>query len=109
MQERSKPSQIGITLLAILLWLISFILGLQSIYSLIQLYFLIKALLGGGEVQIDPPSTLVIAFLLGLIFLVFIVASTEYHWKHLGVRRSWLLFAWSIAVEVSIIILYYIL
>lgn len=109
MQERSKPRQIGITLLAILLWLISFVLGLQSIYSLIQLYFLIKALLGGGEVQIDPSSTLVMAFFLGLVFLVFIVASTEYHWKHMGVRRSWLLFAWSIAVEGSIIILYYIL
>lgn len=109
MQERSKPRQIGTTLLAILLWLISFVLGLQSIYSLIQLYFLIKALLGGGGVQIDPSSTLVMAFFLGLVFLVFIIASTEYHLKHMGLRRSWLLFAWSIAVEVSIIILYYIL
>ena len=105
MLDEAKPPKIGSTLLAIVLWLATFGLGLESIYCLKELYFLIKALLGGSGVQTYGPA-LGLSLVLGLIFLLFIVGSTEYHWQHVGTRASWRLFAWSLVAEVSIIVLY---
>jgi hypothetical protein len=108
MAERLPPQQFVSSVLAILLWLLSFGLGLEALYCLIQLYFLISALLSQG-VEETPSSVLGIGFLLALAFLLFTVGTTEYHSKRVGTRESWRLFAWSIGVEAGIIALYYIL
>jgi hypothetical protein len=47
--------------------------------------------------------------ILALIFLVFIITTSEYHRKRVGQPASWRLFGWSIAVEASILILHYLL
>jgi hypothetical protein len=46
---------------------------------------------------------------LAIGFLIFLIASTEYHRKRIGRPESWRLFGWTIAVELAIVILYYIL
>lgn len=97
-----------LSIAAIVLWLLSFVLGLNTMYLLLQIFYLVFGALGGNMTQAErfAPG---LVFLLGLAFLIFIVATTEYHRKHTGTRESWRLFAWTIAVEISITILYYLL
>lgn len=105
MDAEPKPRQLVPSLLAIVLWLVSFVLGLQTIYSLMQIISLIRVSLGASleDVQLAMP---VLIFVLALALLIFIIWSTEYHLKRVGKLESWRLFGWTIAVELSIIILY---
>ena len=104
MDAQPQPRQWVPSALAIVLWLVSFVLGLQAIYDLTQIVALIRVALGGSlaEAQLSAP---VVVFLLALIFLIFIIWSTEYHLKRVGKPESWRLFGWTIAVQLSIILL----
>ena len=95
-------------MLAIVLWLLVFGLGLQAIYDLIQILSLIRVALGGSLAAVEA-STPVVVFFLALVMLVYIIWSTEYHIKRVGTPESWRLFGWTIAVELSIILLNYLL
>jgi len=95
-------------MLAIILWLFTFVMGLESIYIVRELYYLIRVRLGGSVEQAEL-AVPVLVFFMALGFLIFIVASTEYHAKRVGRPESWRLFGWTIAVELSLFILYYIL
>lgn len=92
-------------LVAIVLWLITFGLGLQTIYDLTQILMLLQVALG-GELEQARLSVTGLIFFLALLFLVYIIWSTEYHIKRVGKPESWRLFGWTIAVELSIIVLY---
>jgi hypothetical protein len=108
MDAQPKPSPLVPGLLAIVLWLVSFGLGLQAIYDLIQVISLIQVSLG-GSLATAQASAPVLVFLLALILLIYTIWSTEYHLKNFGKPGSWQLFGWTIAVEVSIILLNYFL
>ena len=108
MDAQPKPRQWAPGLLAIVLWLVSFVLGLQAIYSLMQVISLLRVALGGSLANIQA-STPIVVFLLALIMLIFIIWSTEYHLKRVGKPESWRLFGWTIAVELSIVLLNYFL
>jgi hypothetical protein len=90
---------------AIVLWLVVFGLGLQAMYDMTQLIMLLQVALGSGLEQARMSVTGLI-FVLALLFLVYVIWSTEYHLKRVGKPESWRLFGWTIAVELSIIILY---
>jgi hypothetical protein len=92
-------------LVAIALWLVVFGLGLQAIYDLTQLLILLQIALGSAPDQARLSVTGLV-FFLALLFLVYVIWSTEYHIKRVGKPESWRLFGWTIAVELSIIILY---
>lgn len=94
--------------LALILWIISAVLGLQSIYYLKELFYVIYVSLGGGIAQAElfVPG---LVFVLALLYLIFIVGTTEYHIKRVGRPESWRLFGWTIAIEVGILIIYYLL
>ena len=108
MDGQPKPRQFPPGILAVVLWLVSFVLGLQAIYGLAQIIGLIQVRLG-GSVKGAALSSYGLVFFLALGFLVFIIASTEYHMKRVGKPESWRLFGWTIAVELSLLILYYLL
>jgi len=108
MVEQPNTQKIGNSILAILLWLVTFGLGLESIYIIKELYYLINVQLGGSVAQAEN-FVPVLVFLLAIGFLIFIIASTEYHIKRVGRPESWRLFGWTLAVEVSLLILYYLL
>lgn len=103
-----KPAPAGLALLAIVLWLATFVLGLQAIHDLTQLLSLLQVSLGGSLTNARF-GAMTWVFILALLFLIFLIVSTEYHIKHFNTQKSWRLFGWSIAVELSIIILYMIL
>jgi hypothetical protein len=108
MDAQPKPRQLAPSLLAILLWLVSFGLGLQAIYDLMQVTSLIRVALGGNLATIQASAPLLV-FFLALVFLIFIIWSTEYHLKRVGRPESWRLFGGTIAAELSIILLRYFL
>ena len=108
MNAETKPGNYLPGLLAIVLWLVQFGLGLQSIYDLMQIISLIRVALGSSLAAVQA-SAPVVVFLLALIMLIFVIWSTEYHIKRVGKPESWRLFGWTIAVELSIILLNYFL
>lgn len=108
MNVETRPGKKLPGLLAIVLWLLVFGLGLQAIYDFMQLLSLIRVALGGNLANIEA-STPVVVFFLALLFLIYIIWSTEYHIKRVGTPESWRLFGWTIAVELSIILLNYLL
>jgi hypothetical protein len=108
MDEKLSAQQVTSAVLAIVVWLLTFALGLNCIYLLKEIFFLIFNSLGGSMITAERIA-LGLVFILGLAFTIFIIGTAEYHRKHFGKRESWRLFAWSLAVEASITILYYIL
>ena len=108
MLEQPKARNTASVGLAIMLWLASFALGLESIYDLKGIYILISMGLGAHLEEANAAS-LGLVYVLGLAFLIFIIVFTEYHFKHMGQPQSWRLFGWTLAVEASLIALYYIL
>lgn len=108
MNSETKPGSFLPGLLAIVLWLVSFGLGLQAIYDLMQILSLIRVALGGNLADVQA-STPVVVFFLALVFLIYVIWSTEYHLKRVGKPESWRLFGWTIAVELSIVLLNYLL
>lgn len=101
-------SGLATSALAVVLWIVSAILGLQSIYYIKEIFYLIYVSFGGSVSQAEQfvPG---LVFILAIVYLVFIVGTTEYHIKRVGQPESWRLFGWTIAVELSILILYYLL
>lgn len=108
MIEPSKTRQLGLNALAFVLWLLTAVLGLEAIYIVKEIFYLIYVALGGGVTRAEQFAPVLI-FFLALAYLVFIIWTTEYHLKRIGRPESWRLFGWSVAVEVSLLILYYIL
>lgn len=108
MEAQPKTKQILSIVIAIFLWLLTIVLGLEGINVFGKLVGLIVVSFGGDLRTVSAISPW-LTFLLGIIFLVFFIVTTEYHRKRVGRPESWRLFGWSIAVEVSIIILYYLL
>ena len=108
MDERPRALRFLFAVLAMVLWLITFVLGLECIYVIREIFYLIFISMGGSMIKAER-FALALVFVLGLASLVFFIGTAEYHRKRPGTRESWKLFAWSIAVEVSIIVLYYIL
>jgi hypothetical protein len=108
MDAQPKARQIASSILAMVLWLISAGLGLQAIYTVKEIFYLIYVGLG-GSIQRAERCVPVLVFFLALGFLVFIIGTTEYHLKRVGRPESWRLFGWTIAAELSLLILYYLL
>ncbi len=108
MVQQPGTQRFATTALAVFLWLLTFAVGLESMYDLLQLIYLGYGALT-GDVKAAEAFALFLVIILGIAFLGFIIVSTEYHRKHFGKPESWRLYARSLAVEVSIIVLYFIL
>ena len=108
MDETPKARTFILAILAIILWLVSFALGLEDIYALKEIAMIIVMVLGGtprGALNFATASVYVLA----VIYLIFLIASTEYHFKHFNTPKSWRLFGWTLGVEIVIYIVYRIL
>lgn len=94
--------------LALLLWLGTAIMGLQVIvvlrnffiWVLLQVMSDLWSAIGMGNWAIVP---------LGIAWIALVVGGGEFHYSQVGQRSSWRLFAWTIAVELLIVSLPYLL
>lgn len=105
MDTQPQGSKLLPTVLALVLWLASAALGLYSIYLVKELFILIFVSLG-GSLSLAERFSLGILYFFGLVYMVFIVTTTEFHLKRVGRSESWRLFGWTLAVELSILLLY---
>lgn len=108
MTDQVKRTPLLTSLLAFVLWLLTFALGLECINTLKDIYIYILVRLGQAvqDAELSAPA---LVFFVGFAFMVFVIWSTEYHIKRLGESQSWRLFGWTVAVELSIEVLYYLL
>ena len=108
MEEKPKSRQFATNVGALLLWLIAFVLGLNAIYILLQIFYLVFGAVGGGLSRAERYAPALV-FLLTLGFLIFTIITSEYHRKRVGRPESWRLFAWTIGIETGLSILYYLI
>lgn len=108
MEETPKTRRIALAILAILIWLICFGLGLEDIYAIREISMLIIMGLG-GTLRESMNAAPLIVYVFAFLYLIFLIASTEYHSKHFNTPKSWRLFGWTLGVEVVIYIVYRIL
>jgi hypothetical protein len=108
MESNTRLKSGATKVLAVLLWLATLGLGLTAIYASRDLIALIMVGMGGGfrDAELFAPWMVLI---LGVVYLVFVVVTTEYHRKAAGTPGSWRLFGWSLGVEAGILLLYYLL
>jgi len=50
----------------------------------------------------------VVVLILALLYIAFAVGTGEYHYGRFGQRNSWRLFGWTIAVQLAILVLCYV-
>jgi hypothetical protein len=108
MQSQPKIKQIGLSIFAVILWFLTIGMGLQIINSVGYIFALLFVWAGGSTKVADVlawPLTCIMAILM----IAFMIFTGEYHRKNVGQAKSWRLFAWSIAVELIILIIHYIL
>jgi hypothetical protein len=103
---QSKPLIYGVT---VLLWLGTALIGLYEIFVMRELLYHVYVLLGGR----NPGAAIALGawgvMLLALVWIGAFIGGAEYHYQHVGERRSWRLFGWTIAVECVILLLAYLI
>lgn len=111
--EHIKP---GISkVLAALLWVATLVVGLLDVYvsQFITISFYARFFMSNATkvtaVDVATSNTLRIATVLivAVLYVVFLVATSEYHFKHLDQPHSWRLLGQTIAVELLIIVIAY--
>lgn len=97
----SQPRTILQSVAAVILWLMTAALGMADVYFVREIFFAIFVRLSKD----NAPALFwgdVLVVLAAIGFVAFLIASGEYHRKHVGERSSWRLFAWSLAVGLAI-------
>jgi len=93
-------------ILALVLWLISLVLGLFDIYFAREIFYAIYA-------RFSTQAGLAIAignaiiFIMAIVYLGFVVMTSEYHARNVGKPESWNLFTKTIVAEYAIPFLAY--
>ncbi len=94
--------RLPIVALAFFLWLVSVVVALWQIVVVQQLLLRLYSRLWRDYwtgVVLRDASVIV----LGIAWLALVIFTAEYHWKHVGQRVSWRLFAWVFGVEAAIL------
>ncbi|MBE3145460.1 MAG: hypothetical protein IMZ61_16285 [Planctomycetes bacterium] len=89
-------------LLAVLLWLISLILGLADIDFFYQIIVSIFARFWPSQYWAATLTANVSVVVLALVFIAVVIITSEFHYKHAGEPASWKLFAQTIGSELVI-------
>jgi hypothetical protein len=105
----SLPSRLLTYGVAVLLWLGTALVGLYEIFVLRELLYRVYVLLGGRDAGTAAALGVWGVMLLALVWIGAFIGGAEYHYQHVGERRSWRLFGWTIAVECAILLLAYLI
>jgi len=88
-------------ILAFILWVVTVILGIVDIYFAREIFF---ALYARFSTEARPAAAIgdVIIVVAALIYLGFVVMTSEYHLKNVGKHESWDVFTRTLVVELAI-------
>ncbi|MGC9398228.1 MAG: anti-sigma factor family protein [Anaerolineae bacterium] len=97
-----QPRRTLTTALAVTLWLGTAVVALYEIYLLRELFFRVYARLWQ-----DPWPAVALGnwgvFFLSLGWITLVIGGGEHHYRHVGERRSWRLFGWTLVGELLIL------
>ena len=88
-------------LLTFVVWLATAAFALYAVYLLHDLFFTVYARLN-GEFRPGELIRMVLLIVLSLLAIAYIIASGEYHRKHVGKPKSLRLFGLTLVVELTI-------
>ena len=99
------------------LYLVTMVLGLLAFVAMPDIARLLVALTAAQAPNVNSVQARgmvstarnVSTMLAGLLFLAVAVGGMEFHFRHRGKRRSYRIFAWTIGIEIAIIIAHQIL
>jgi hypothetical protein len=103
-----KPVKSWVTgVVVFLLWLATAALGLvvvglsrEIVYGIYAAFFTDPALMGAlGQGML---------IFMAVLWLAYVIGSAEYHWKHAGQQSSWNILGWAVAIELLLLILYFV-
>lgn len=101
----NRPIKWVTRILAILVWIVTSVFGLVEIYLARQASVRIY-----GRFATDPYAATtvgnVVTLIMALAWLGYVVIAGEYNLKRIETGRGWSLFAWAVAIELLILILY---
>jgi hypothetical protein len=106
MQPQTNTRKIGFSVLAVILWLASIGLGMQVIASA-QYLLTLLFVWAGGDYQFAQAIAWPLICLMAIGLIAFTLITGEYHRKRVGSVESWRLFAWSIGIELVILLIHY--
>lgn len=90
-----------------LLWLITSALGLVEVGLSREIAYGIY-LRFAGDAAVGIMIGQFTLVLMALLWLAYVFGSGEYHWRHAGQPGSWTILIWAVAIELLILILYFV-
>jgi hypothetical protein len=100
-----KAKHLAVGLLVFVLWLATIAVAILEVFFVQSIVVNIYARLGddfGTGIVLRNFS----AVIMGIVCMIMVVATGEYHLRHAGQPASARLFAWTIGVELAIYLLY---
>ena len=112
-KDRTQLGRISVGVITLVLWLATAALGLVEILFIRGMVMRAYVRFLGDSsrqsywtaVNLGMWATLILA----LIYIAFVIGTGEYHRSRVGQRSSWKLFGWTIAVELLILLLYFVI
>ena len=94
-------------ILVFILWLITAGFGIFAIFLSSEIAL---AVYTRFSTSVGPAALLhnIVVIVMSLIWIAYTFGSGEYHWKKAGSHASWTLLAWAFAIELLILILYFV-
>ncbi|MCA9994403.1 MAG: zf-HC2 domain-containing protein [Anaerolineales bacterium] len=97
-------SYLSASVLTLLLWSGTAVIGLQNILVLRDLFMWFVVLQGNtpqAALQMSPLIVLPAA----ILWIIVVIGGAEYHWRRIGQRESWRLFALTIVIQLLLLLL----
>jgi hypothetical protein len=112
-KDDGQMRRITAGVIAFILWIVTAVVGLVEILVVRRIVERGYMRLWGDSsrgsywtaVSLGMGATLILA----LIYIAFLVGTGEYHRSRVGQRSSWKLFGWTVAVELLILLLYFVI
>ena len=110
-EEGLQPSQAWLGLFVFALWLGTTVVGFLEINTVLtiatRVYTQFWADYGfyGSDYFAGVALRQILVYPLAFLWIAAVIGGGEYHYQRLGQPRSWKIFSWVIAVELSILVL----
>jgi len=110
-EESLQPRKAWLGLFAFALWLSTAVVGLLEINTVLTMATRVYAQFWGDygfygrDYFAGVALRQILVFPLALLLIAVVIGGGEYHYRRFGQPRSWRLFGWVIAVELSILAL----
>ncbi len=101
-----RPRFVVTIILAFILWLGTFFIGLLNIIAIRDLT-IFAYINSGGSPEGASVVTILTIIIAAMVFIGITIGGAEYHYKNIGHPTSWKLFSWTLIIQLFILVLPY--